>query len=100
MGQDTKSKKKRLTNLLKVDTPVFSTLGDIIGWMVDVCFQIDHPDLKARAHISSRLGMTEANLSLIINNKRPIDLNKFCLIVSDCKIPQVFNCLKDFSFPK
>jgi hypothetical protein len=99
------SKKKPFTissssNLQNCEKQNFSTLGEIIGWMIDGRFRMIHPELSPRHYIASRLNMSESNLSLIISNQRPIDLSNFCLIVTLCDAPEAFEFLKGFNFPK
>ena len=77
----------------------FSTIGEIIAWMVDTRFRMIYPEFSPRNYIASRLNMSESNLSLIINNQRPIDTTQFCAIADLCKAPEAFRFLSQYTFP-
>jgi hypothetical protein len=84
---------------LQICEQKFSTVGEIVAWMVDGRFRLIHPEYSPRTYIASRLNMSESNLSLIINNQRPIDTTQFCAIADLCKAPEAFRFLSQYTFP-
>lgn len=98
-----KSKNNTFTNLLQLPLqncqPKFSALNEIIGWLVDVRIKFAFPDLSERNFAASRLGISEAELSLIIKGERHLISEKLFLLINIAKAPEVFTMLREYTFP-
>ena len=101
MGTQSNRNKKALTNPSQANLQFcqrFSSLGEIVGWLVDIRLRAIRPEIAPRAYVSSRPGISESELCLIISNQRTCKLNQFCSIASICKAPEVFQYLQHFTF--
>lgn len=101
--QNSKSKKIEFTNSVQLPLqncqPKFSSINEIVGWLVDVRIKFAFPDYSERKFASSRLGISESDLSLIISGERPINAAKFFLLINIAKAPEVFTMLREYTFP-
>ena len=78
----------------------FSSINEIVGWLVDVRIKFAFPDYKERKFASSRLGISESELSLIISGERHIMAEKFFMLINIAKAPEVFKMLREYTFPE
>ena len=99
----TKSKKIEFTKAAQLSLqdcqPKFSAINEIVAWLVDVRIKFAFPDYSERKFAASRLGISESELSLIINGERHLTAEKFFLLINIAKAPEVFSMLRDYTFP-
>jgi hypothetical protein len=67
--------------------------------MVDVRLPFIRRNISPRSYVSSRLNISESNLSRMISNIDPIKLHQFCSVAEMAHAPEAFQLLAEHTFP-
>lgn len=78
----------------------FDSLREIIGWLVDERIRYILPEYNPRKHASSKLGISESELSLFISGERQISAQKLLLLIEIAKAPEAFQFMRKYVFPE
>jgi hypothetical protein len=74
----------------------FSTIGEMIGCMVDTIFARKNIGINARGHIADRLNISITLLDQMIKGEAPCNVQIFCAIAKLCNCKTAFDWLKEY----